>query len=199
MHFLELQQFCKVKWQWFSKKEKKQKKRNKQTNNPMEVRKVKKTKFSRTSPFLTFVLAVGIEEEDALHKVLVEHPRVLHLQQVEQAKLRKAAHLRVHERAHNVEEKRTLPLDVVLLKKASQQGQSLPPHQQGLVPQGRGDGWQERVHSGGVADGQVAQDDDDVVPYGRVLGGAELAHHLNDGALGEVLVLQAKLPYKQRR
>ncbi len=85
--------------------------------------------------------SVRVEEENTLHKVLVEHGGVLHLEQMKEAELRKVPHLWVNESTHDMEEQRTFPLDVVLLQETCQQCQSLPPDEQGTVPEGRGDGW----------------------------------------------------------
>lgn len=98
------------------------------------------------------MLVVGVEEEDALHKVLVEHAWVSGQQQLEQTELGKAAHIWVHQRAHHMEEQGTLPLDVIFLEKPGKTRERLLPHQQRFVLESRGDGGEVRIHSGGVAD-----------------------------------------------
>ena len=94
-------------------------------------------------------------------------------------KLTKPVQVRVNQTAGKVEEEGPLPLDVVLLKQTSQQGECLLPHQERLVLETGGDGGDVWVNFGGVAYGKIAQDDDDVVTNGWVLRGEELPCHLH--------------------
>lgn len=117
------------------------------------------------------MLFVGIEEENALHKMLIKHPRMPDKKQMLQAELSKVVQLRVHKSTDKVEKQRAPPLDVVLLQEASEQGQGLLADQVAGVFEAGGDGTDVGVHLSGVADSKVTEYNHNVVAYGGVAGG----------------------------
>lgn len=138
----------------------------------------------------TLVFLIGVEEEYALHKVLVEHPRMSDLEQMGQTELGKPTEVRVHQATDTVEEQGTPPLDVILLQEPSQESEGLLPDQQGLVLEAGRDRTDIRIHLGGVAYGQVTQDHDNVVTYCRVLGDEQLSCHVDNRFFGQVFILE---------
>ena len=81
----------------------------------------------------TLVFLVGVEEKDALHEVLVEHPRVSDLEQVGKTELGKPTEVGVHQAADAVEEEGAPPLNVILLQQPSQESEGLLPDEQRLI------------------------------------------------------------------
>ena len=54
------------------------------------------------------------------------------------------------------------------------------------------------MYLGGVPHSEVTEDNDDVVADGRVLRSLQLSHHLQDGGLGQVFLLQTQLAWRER-
>lgn len=139
------------------------------------------------------MLLIGVEEEDTLHEVLVEHSRVPDLEQVRQTELGKPTEVRVHQTADTVEEEGAPPLDVIFLEQSCYQSQRLPPYEERVVLETGGNDADVRIHFGGVADGKVAEDYNNVVAYRSVFGRLQLSRHLHHRALGKTFVLETQL------
>lgn len=60
------------------------------------------------------------------------------------------------------------------------------------VLQAQGDVGDVSVHHGGVADAEVAHDDDHVVAHSHVLGHLQLSSQSCNALLGQILVLQTQ-------
>ena len=109
-----------------------------------------------------FLIAVKVK--DTLDKMLIEHSWVANQQQMDQTELRETFQLLVHKGTHKPKKQGTFPLHIVFLDQVSQEGECLFSNQQTLVTETRGDVWDVGINFGGVSDGEVAEDNDNIVP-----------------------------------